>query len=142
MITLELVTLDGVKFGEEVYEVMLPTPDGQVAIFPEHMPLVSLAVPGVISIRRNKDDPDSRLEHFATHGGVVEINGKRVRVLVDEADASDEVNEKQAEEALKLAEDMAKHADDQVSLDQAHALIQRHRSQLKVAELRKRHQRR
>ncbi len=142
MITLELVTLDGVKFGEEIYEVMLPTPDGQVAIFPEHMPLVSLAVPGIISIRRNKDDPDTSLEHFATHGGVVEINGRRVRVLVDEADASDEVNEQQAEEALKRAQEMAKTADDQVSLDKAHALIQRHRSQLKVAELKKRHQRR
>ncbi len=139
MITFELVTLDGVKFGDEVYEVMLPTPDGQVAIFPEHVPLVSLAVPGVISIRRRKDDADSQLEHFATHGGVVEINGRRVRVLVDEADASDEISAKQAEEALKLAQDMATNAKDQVSLDQAHALIQRHRSQLKVAELRKRH---
>ena len=81
MITLELVTLSGVKYGEEVYEVILPTPDGQIAIFPNHMPLVSLASPGVISVRKREKDSDDAMEHFATNGGIVEINDRRVRVL-------------------------------------------------------------
>ncbi len=142
MNTFELVTLSGIKFGDEVYEVQLPTPDGLIGIFPHHMPIVSLVDPGVISIRRRETDHDDVMEHYAIHGGVVEINGKRIRVLVDEADHSDEVSEQEAQDALKRAEATAKSATDQVSLDKAHTLIQRHRSQLRVAELRKRKRRR
>ena len=83
MITFELVTLDGAKFGEEVYEVVLPTADGYIAVFPNHMPLVSIASPGIISVRRKQGDPDTKLEYFATNGGVIEIADNKVRVLVD-----------------------------------------------------------
>ena len=138
MITFELVTLSGVKFGEEVYEVLLPTPDGQIAVFPEHAPLVSLASPGVISIRRRASDSDAVLEHFATNGGVIEINDRRVRVLVDEADDSSEVVEKEAQAALELAQKEAREAKDQVSLDKATQLIQTQQARLRIAELKKR----
>ncbi len=55
---LELVTLTGLKFQEDVYEVILPTATGTIAVFPKHMPLVSLAVPGVISVRRQRNTPE------------------------------------------------------------------------------------
>jgi F-type H+-transporting ATPase subunit epsilon len=138
MITLELVTLSGVKFGEEVYEVLLPTADGQIAIFPHHMPLVSLASPGVISVRRREKDSDAAMEHFATNGGVIEINDRRVRVLVDEADDSSEVVEKEAQAALELARKEAVEAKDKVSLDKATQLIQTQQARLRIAELKKR----
>ena len=138
MITLELVTLVGVKFSEDVYEVILPTPDGQIAIFPDHMPLVSLASPGVISIRRREADADAKLEHFATNGGVIEVNGRRVRVLVDEADHSADVVEKEVKAALELAKKEAKEAKDQVSLDKATQIIQTQQARLKIAELKNR----
>ncbi len=73
MIKFELVTLNGTKFGEEVHEVILPTADGYIAVFPNHMPLVSIAVPGVITVRRKAGDADSKAEYFATNGGVIEI---------------------------------------------------------------------
>lgn len=138
MITFELVTLSGLKFSDEVYEVILPTPDGQIAVFPNHMPLVSLAVPGVISIRRRDSDPDDKLEHFATNGGVIEINDRRVRLLADEADHSDEVVHAEAEKALELARQQAKQAKDQVSLDKANQIIQTQHARLKVAGLKRR----
>ncbi len=138
MITLELVTLSGLKFSDEVYEVVLPTPDGLIAVFPNHMPLVSLATPGVISVRRRESDADDKMQLFATNGGVIEINDRRVRVLVDEADDSSEVIEKEIEEALKLAKEEAKNAKDQVSLDKATQLVQTQQARLKIAELRRR----
>lgn len=80
------MTLTGSKLHETVYEVMLPTPDGQIAVFPGHEPLVTLAVPGVVAVRRAKDDSDDQLEYFAISGGVVEISQTKVRILVDEAE--------------------------------------------------------
>ena len=141
MITFELVTLSGIKFGEEVFEVILPTPDGIIAVFPDHMPLVSLAIPGVISIRKNKNDNDNKMTHYATNGGIIEINGKRVRVLADEADHSSDISEKQIEKALALAKEEAKKAKDQVSLDKANQIIQTHQARLRVAEIRRRRKR-
>ncbi len=142
MITFELVTLDGTKFGEQVAEVVLPTPDGLIAVFPDHMPLVSLAVPGVISVRRRSGDSDSKLEYFATNGGVIEITGDTVRVLVDEADREDEVNEQEAQEAFERAIVAQRSARDRVSLEHAQAMVDRQASRLRVAELRRRKQRR
>ena len=143
MIKFELITLDGTKFSEEVYEVVLPTTDGYIAVFENHASLVTLASPGVISVRRKAGDPDSRLEYFATAGGVIEIleAGKAVRVLVDEADREDEVSEKEAEAAFQRARQMRSEARDRVSLEHAQALVDRQASRLRVAELR-RHKRR
>ena len=141
MITLELVTLDGLKFSDDVWEVILPTPDGLIAVFPNHMPLVSLATPGVISIRHRESDPDDKMELYATNGGVIEINDRRVRVLVDEADDSADVVEKEVQDALKLAQEEARNAKDQVSMDKANQIVATQQARLKVAGLR-RHKRR
>ncbi len=138
MIQFELVTLDGTKYSQEVFEVVLPTKDGYIAVFPNHMPLVSLAVPGVITVRKKAGDPDSRLEHFASNGGVIEIADNKVRVLVDEADNEDEINEAEAQKALEQAKNLVKEAKDTVSLQHAQQLIDRQAVRLQVASLRRR----
>jgi len=138
LFTFELVTLGGLKFSEEVFQVDLPTPQGIIGVYPEHMPLVSLAVPGVISVRRNPNDRDEAMEHYATNGGIIEVSHKRLRVLVDEADESNEVSEKEVAEALVKAKSLEKDARDQVSLDHARQVIQTQQARLKVAELKKR----
>lgn len=137
MIHFELVTLDGTKFGEEVYEVILPTPQGYIGVFEHHVPLVSLASPGIISVRRKETDPDDFMELFATNGGVIEVLDNVVRVLVDEADQETEINAQEAEKAYQRALELKKQAKDQVSLDHAQQLIDRHAVRLKVSELRR-----
>ena len=138
MIAFELVTLTGTKFGGDVYEVLLPTPDGTIAVFLNHMPLVSLASPGVISIRRKQEHPDDFMEHYATNGGVIEVLDNKVRVLVDEADAANEISEAEAKKALEHAKKLRSEAKDQVSLDKAQAMIDRSNIRLRVNELKKR----
>lgn len=137
MIRFELVTLDGTKFGEEVFEVILPTQDGYIAVFPEHAPLVTIAVPGVISVRRKQGDPDTRLEYFATNGGVIEIGDNQVKVLVDEADREDEINEQEAQKAFDHAHALRKEAKDRISLEKAQGLVDRQAVRLQVANLRR-----
>lgn len=141
MIKLELVTLNGTKLSEDVYEAVLPTPDGYIAVFKDHAPLVSLASPGVISIRRKENEPDDLMDHFATNGGVIEVLDNHIRVLVDEADAADEINEAEIQKALAEAQRLRAEAKDQVSLDNAQMLIDRTAVRLKVADLRRRRRR-
>lgn len=138
MITFQLVTLSGTKYSQDVYELRLPTPDGEIGVFSNHMPLVTIASPGIILVRPKENTPDDLQEVFATNGGVIEIADNTVRVLVDEADHADDINEKEAEEAHQRAQKLKAEAKDQISLDEAQKLVDRTVVRLKVAEL-KRH---
>lgn len=135
--TFELVTPEGVKFAQDAYEVMLPTPDGQIAVLPHHMPLVSLATAGVISVRHNQDDPDSKLDHFATSGGLIEIEEGKIRLLADSADHADDIDEMAVQEALERAQQLRKEAEDHVALADATGMIEANLARLKVADLKK-----
>lgn len=136
---LTLVTLSGTKFDSDVYEVILPTMNGQIAILPGHMPLVSAATNGVIEIRRGRSDRDNEMVLFATNGGVIEVDASHdVHVIVDEADDADSINEAEAEAAYQLAQKLKAEAKDQVSLEKAQSLVDRHAVRLQVANL-KRH---
>lgn len=138
MILFELVSLSGIKFSEDVYEVLLPTLDGEIGVMPGHMPLISVATTGVISVRRQASDKDDMMDHFAISGGVIEVANNKLSVLVDEADSADEINEAEAEKAFELAKKLKSEAKDQVSLDHAQSLIDRHATRIQVAGLKRR----
>jgi F-type H+-transporting ATPase subunit epsilon len=140
MFHFQLVSISGKKFDEDVYEVVLPTLDGQIGVLQDHMPLVSVATPGVIMVRRNSKDTDRNRELFATNGGAIEVSDNTLRVLVDEADHEKDINEADAVKALERAQKMKAEAKDQVSLEHAQQLVDRYEVRLQVAGLRRRHQ--
>jgi F-type H+-transporting ATPase subunit epsilon len=139
VIHLQLVTLTGTKFDDDAYEVILPTQEGEIGVLPGHMPLISVATAGVISVRRQPRDPDRVRDYFAISGGVIEVANDTLRVIVDEADHADSINEAEAEEAHQLAQKMKREAKDEVSLEHAQAMIDRSAVRLQVAQIRRRH---
>lgn len=139
MIHFELVTLDGTKINADVYEVLLPTLEGQIGVLSHHMPLLSVATSGVIIVRRQPGDRDDQMDYYAISGGVIEVANNVLRVLVDEADHADEINEAEAQKAFELAQKMKAEAKDQVSLEHAQSLIDRQGVRLQVANLKRRH---
>lgn len=134
---LELITLRGKKVDQKIYEVTIPTENGPISVYPSHQPHVTMAVPGVLIIRRNENDTDEQLEYLAITGGVVKITHDRIRILVDEADRGDDIVESDSKAALARAQAMKAEAKDQVELDKAMELVDRHEIRLKVAELRR-----
>lgn len=141
MFHFQLVSLSGKKFDEDVYEVILPTLDGEIGVLQDHMPLVSVAKTGAIIVRRNPKDSDAQREFFATNGGAIEVSDNTLRVLVDEADHADEINEAEVQKALERAQKMKAEAKDQVSLEHAQQLVDRQAVRLQVAGLRRHHRR-
>lgn len=142
MFHFQLVAISGKKFDEDVYEVVLPTLDGEIGVLKDHMPLVSVATTGAIMVRRNPKDTDLQREYFATNGGVIEVSDNILRVLVDEADHADDINEAEVQKALERAQKMKAEAKDQISLEHAQGLVDRQAVRLQVAGLRRRHQKR
>lgn len=135
---LELITLAGVKVSDDVYEVLVPTSDGVIAILPGHERIVTLAVNGVVSIRRKKADADDQMEHFATYGGIVEVSPTSIRILVDEADTADDIIEDEARAAYDRALKIRESVKDLEELEKAREEIDRSAVRLKVAGLRRR----
>jgi len=139
MIRLQLVTLSGKLFDDDVYEVLLPTLEGQIGVLQDHMPLVSAATNGVISIRHTERDRDDQMEFFATNGGVIEVSNNVLKVIVDEADHADNINQAEAEAAHERALQLKAEAKDEVSLEHAQALVDRTAVRLQVANLKRHH---
>lgn len=138
MIHFTLVSAKGVKFDGDAYEVIVPTPAGDIAIFEDHMPLISAARGGVVSVRKKSDDSDDDMEHFAVNGGIVQTKGKELRFLSDDVTTTDDINEKDAEAALARAEELVRTAGSQQALAEAHRVLHHSRAQLNVARVKRR----
>jgi F-type H+-transporting ATPase subunit epsilon len=96
---LEIVTPEGVTTSEDVDMVTLPGVEGEMGIYPQHVPLVTELVPGEIIVRRGGE------EYFLAVGpGFVEITGERVAVLTDMALKADDLDEAKGEQARRAAE--------------------------------------
>jgi len=96
---LEIVTPEGVTSSEDVEMVTLPGIEGEMGIYPQHVPLVTELVPGEIVVRRGGQE-----SFLAIGPGFVEITGERVAVLTDMALKADDLDEAKAEQARRAAE--------------------------------------
>ena len=141
MIRFQLFSLSGPKYDDDVYEITLPTLDGEIGVLPDHMPLISVATHGAILVRKNVTDRDDQRDVFAISGGVVQVENNVLKILVDEADHADEINEQEVQKAYDLAKKMKSEAKDQVSLELAQSLMDRQSVRLQVAGLKRRKQR-
>ncbi len=141
MIHFQLVSVSGTKFDDDAYEVLIPTPSGTIALFEDHMPLISASAPGVISVRKKMNDPDSAMEVFAVSGGVAQVDGKTLRFISDEVNAPEDLSESEAEAAHKLAQELMAGAQSHIELHEAKRALAHSSAQLHVARLRTRHHR-
>ncbi len=142
MIRLKLISLNGAHFDEDVYEVIIPTKDGEIAVYGGHAPLLSVASPGLVAIRKDKNIKDDNREFVAIYGGTIEVLNDTVIVLVDEVDIPSEIHEAEAEKAYQRALEHKTKAKDVVALQEAQAMIDRSAVRLKLANIKKRSHRR
>ena len=139
MIRLKLITLNGIKIDRDVYEVMIPTTDGEIAVYGGHAPLVSVLANGIIHVRDNKNIKDAGRETIAAYGGTLKVLNNELVILADEIEDPEHVKAEEVEKALKRAHELKKAAKDKVSIDKAQSLIDRHTVRLKIAGMKRRH---
>ena len=106
---LEIVTPEGTAYSEDVDMVTLPGSEGEMGIYPEHVPLLTQVVPGEVIARRQ-----GREEVLAVGEGFVQITGQRVAILTDMARGAESIEEAKVEEARRRAEArLAERLDDE-----------------------------
>lgn len=96
---LEIVTPDTKTFSEDVEMVTLPGVEGEMGIYPMHVPLMTQIVAGEISVRKGGQD-----YFLAVGDGFAQITGTRVAIMTDMAIKAENIDEAKAEEARRRAE--------------------------------------
>ena len=95
---LEIVTPEAVALSEDVEMVTLPGVEGELGIYPQHVPLMTQIVPGLVIAKKGAQELT-----IAVGEGLVEITGDRVSLLTGLAVSAD-ADEAEAEAARKRAE--------------------------------------
>ena len=124
---LEIVTPEAIVYSEDVNMVTLPASEGQVGIYPMHIPLLTQIVPGEIIVMK-----DGHESFLAVGEGVVEVTATRVAIVTDMAIPADNIDEAKVEEARQRA---AARLQDKLSDEEVatiNASLARSLAQLKV----------
>lgn len=112
---LQLVSPERILVDEQVDEVQIPGKNGYMGVLPGHAPLLSELMPGGVLTYKS----GSGQKVIAVFGGFVEVQGDRVRVLVDAAQRKEEINVEKARAELSKATDPGEIARAQAKIDAA-----------------------
>jgi F-type H+-transporting ATPase subunit epsilon len=106
---LEIVTPEAKVFTGDVEMVTLPGVEGEMGVYPNHVPLMTQLAAGEITARKDGQD------YFLAVGeGFVEVTGDHVSVITDMATEAANIDEAKVEEARRRAEArLAEHLTDE-----------------------------
>ncbi len=134
LLTFKIITPERIVYEAHAKEIVLPTEQGEIAILPHHIPLVTLLKAGVVRVIAE----DGTEEIMAVSTGVVEVSGMNITVLADTADRADELEEEKIAHAVSAAEKlMTERKHDEVGFADATALLERELARIKVARIRR-----
>jgi F-type H+-transporting ATPase subunit epsilon len=95
---LQIVTPEAIVYSEDVHMVTLPAIEGQIGVYPMHIPLLTQIVPGEIIVRKGSEEL-----FLAVGEGVVQITHGAVVIVTDMAISADHIDEAKVEEARQRA---------------------------------------
>ncbi len=131
---LEIITPEKTLYNDTVDEVIIPTQTGEIAVLPNHIPLVSQVSDGELIIKKNNSE-----QSLAISGGFVEITQNNVSILADYAIRSEDIELAKVEEAKKRAEKLMLEKTSERDFAEAQAVFQRAILELKIGSKRRRH---
>jgi F-type H+-transporting ATPase subunit epsilon len=96
---LEIVTPEKTAYSEDVEMVTLPGSEGELGVYPNHVPLLTTLNPGELRVLKGGKET-----FLAIGEGFVEITGSTVSVLTDMALEPSVIDESAAEAAVARAQ--------------------------------------
>ena len=131
-IHLEIVTAERTVLSDNVDQINAPGAAGRMGVLPRHEPLMTMLVPGDLTIIKNGETTP-----FAVSGGFMEVLPDRVTILADTAERADEIDEARADAARKRAEELLRERRSEQETVMAEAQLRRAMVRLRVARLKR-----
>ena len=98
-LTVSVITPDKTVWEGDVEEIILPSTSGQLGVLSGHAPLLTALDTGVIRVR-----PDKDWKSIAVMGGFAEVEQDEIKVLVNSAEAEDDIDKEQAKADYNAAQ--------------------------------------
>lgn len=129
-IKFKIVTPERTVFEDEVDQITLPTADGEITVLPNHIPLISILVPGELDLKKDGEEIA-----VAVSGGMIEVRKNEMTILADTAERAEEIDLARAEEAKKRAENLKEERirTDETQYATAAAILEKNLARIKVA---------
>src|SRR5262249_25777416 len=96
---LEIVTPEEKIYSEDVDMVTLPGTDGELGVYPKHVPVLTTLKPGELRVMKGGSETS-----LAVGEGFVEIKGDSVSVLTDMAFEPEKIDVAAAKKAVERAQ--------------------------------------
>lgn len=123
-IRVELVAADRLVWSGDAKMVIARTTEGDVGILPNHAPMLSLMVDGVVDVQTT----DGETWIAAVDAGFLSVAANRVSVLSEHVEMSHEIDLEQARHDLERAKESGEND------DEAQAAVRRHEARVRAAE--------
>ncbi|MBP5281481.1 MAG: ATP synthase F1 subunit epsilon [Lachnospiraceae bacterium] len=124
---LRIVTPERVFFEGEVEMVEFNTTEGQIGVYPGHIPMTVIVKPGILVITTEEGTKEAAL-----HAGFAEILPDRITILAEIIEWPDEIDSERAELALQRARERLENRDTQTDLARAETALQRAIARIEV----------
>ncbi|MCQ2526256.1 MAG: ATP synthase F1 subunit epsilon [Lachnospiraceae bacterium] len=118
--TLRIITPERLFFEGEAEMVEFNTTEGEIGVYPGHIPLTVIVKPGILRIHEKEG-----IRIAALHSGFAEILPEGISVLAEVVEWPDEIDEKRANEALARAQDRLKVKTENLDIARAETALQR-----------------
>ena len=120
-------TPDRVFYHDDATFVELSTSEGDIGVYPGHIPLTAVGFPCGLSIHNGND-----IKKAAVHGGIIEILKDKITILAEVAEWSDEIDVERANEARLRAEKRLASHDSNLDMVRAEAALKRSLARIKA----------
>lgn len=127
---LEIVTPERKFFSGEVEMVILKTPEGEMGILKEHVPMVVAIAIGPIQIKKDGEWLEAALSE-----GFMEVKQDKTIILADTAEWPDEIDVNRAKAAKERAEERLQRQTDEIETIRSRAALARAAARLRVAKI-------
>lgn len=127
LMKLQVVCPDRTFYEGEVSMVELNTTEGEIGIYPKHIPMTCILRPGILTITS-----DEGIKNAALHEGFIQIMQDKVTILAESAEWPDEIDLDRAEAAKERAEERIKSQKDKTDMARAETALLRAIARIKV----------
>lgn len=117
---LRVITPERVFYENTVEMVEFNTVEGEVGIYPGHVPMTVIVKPGILTITEKE-----RARNAALHAGFVEILQDQITILAEVIEWPEEIDRQRAEAAKMRAEERLKTKTQETDVLRAEIALQK-----------------
>ena len=126
---LQVITPDKEFFHGDVSMVELNTADGELGVYPQHIPLTTAVAPGVLKIHQ-----DGQVKKAALLSGFLQILPEKMTILAEVCEWPEEIDGARANEARIRAERRLAEHSPETDIARAEAALKRALVRLSLVE--------